>query len=102
MTAFIIRRLIQGIFVLLVVSVLIFSVMRLLPGDPLKLYVAQNQLEKITSDDMEKLKHEFGLDKSIPLQYINWIIGSVRGNLGKSILLQGKVSTLLANVACNV
>jgi len=96
MTAFIIRRLIQGIFVLLVVSVLIFSVMRLLPGDPLKLYVAQNQLEKITSDDMEKLKHEFGLDKSIPLQYINWIIGSVRGNLGKSIYYNEKVSTLLA------
>ena len=54
MTTFIIRRLIQGIFVLLVVTVLIFRVMRLMPGDPLKLYVAQNQLERITPQEMRE------------------------------------------------
>jgi peptide/nickel transport system permease protein len=95
MVAFIIRRLAQGIFVLLLVSVLIFSVMRLLPGDPLKLYVAQNQLEKITPQEMAKLKHEFGLDKSVSLQYIHWIRGAIRGDLGRSIFYSEKVSTLL-------
>ncbi len=95
MIAFIIRRLLQGIFVLMVVSILIFSVMRLLPGDPVKLYVAQNQLEKITPQQMEQLKHEFGLDKSIALQYVHWIGGAVRGNFGKSIFYNEKVSTLL-------
>ena len=95
MTAFVIRRLIQGMFVLLMVSVLIFAVMRLLPGDPLKLYVAQNQLEKITPQEMEKLRHEFGLDKSVPLQYVFWIRGAISGDLGRSIFYSEKVSTLL-------
>ena len=67
-----------------------------MPGDPLKLYVAQNQLERITPQEMRELRHEFGLDKSIPLQYINWIGGAFKGDLGKSIFYSEKVSTLLA------
>jgi peptide/nickel transport system permease protein len=96
MTTFIVRRLIQGLFVLLVVTILVFGLMRFLPGDPLKLYVAQNQLERITPEDMEKLRHEFGLDKSVPLQYLDWIGGVVKGDLGTSIFYREKVSRLLA------
>ena len=94
MTTFIIRRLIQGLIVLLVVTLLVFGVMRFLPGDPLMLYVAQNQLENISSEQMDKLKHEFGLDKSVPIQYVDWMKGVLKGDLGNSIFYHEKVSTL--------
>jgi peptide/nickel transport system permease protein len=96
MTAFIIRRLFQGLFVLLVVTMLIFGVMRFLPGDPLILYVSQNQIERISPEEMQKLKHQFGLDKPAPLQYVDWLKGVVKGDFGVSIFYGEKVSKLLA------
>src|SRR5512139_1604886 len=95
MTAYIIRRLIQGLIILIIVSMLIFVAMRFLPGDPLMLYIAQNQLETLSPKQMEALKHEFGLDKSVPAQYIDWISGVVKGNLGTSIFYHEKVATLI-------
>jgi peptide/nickel transport system permease protein len=96
MTTYIIRRLIQGIIVLIIVSIFIFSVMRLLPGDPLQLYIARSQMENISAQDLDILKHQFGLDVSPPMQYFNWIIGVLHGNLGRSIMLQQDVSQLMA------
>ena len=60
------------------------------------LYVAQNQLEKISSEQMDKLKHEFGLDKPAPIQYVDWMKGVLKGDLGTSIFYGEKVSRLLA------
>jgi peptide/nickel transport system permease protein len=96
MTTYIIRRLLMGLVVLVLVSIFIFLVMRLLPGDPLMLYVAQAQIENISPEDMAILKHKFGLDKSLPLQYIDWVGGVARGDLGESIMLGESVSTLMA------
>jgi peptide/nickel transport system permease protein len=48
MVGYIVRRLLQGILVLILVTIFIFLVMRLLPGDPLVLYVAQSQIENIS------------------------------------------------------
>jgi peptide/nickel transport system permease protein len=96
MTVYIIRRLIQGLLVLILVSMFIFIVMRLLPGDPLMLYVAQNQLENISPQDLAVLRHQFGLDQSLPQQYISWINGVVHGDLGTSISLRAHVSELVA------
>jgi peptide/nickel transport system permease protein len=96
MTTYIIRRLAQGLLVLILVSMFIFSVMRLLPGDPLMLYVAQNQLENISSQDLAVLRHNFGLDKPLPLQYVDWINGVLHGNFGYSISRRANVNTLVA------
>jgi peptide/nickel transport system permease protein len=71
--------------------------MRLLPGDPLMLYVAQAQIENISPEGMAELRHKFGLDKSLPLQYVDWVSGVVQGDLGESILLGESVSTLIAD-----
>jgi peptide/nickel transport system permease protein len=97
MTAYIIRRLLQGVLVLIIVSLFIFLVMRLLPGDPLMLYVAQSQIESISPEDLQVLRHQFDLDSPLPLQYIHWIGGIFRGNLGYSILISEDVSTLMAD-----
>ena len=96
MTTYIVRRLIQGILILVVVTILVFGAMRFLPGDPLMLYIAQTQLETVSPEQMKALKHQFGLDKSIPAQYFDWISGVLKGDFGTSIFYSEKVSKLLA------
>ena len=60
--------------------------MRLLPGDPILLFVSQDEYTRTTSqEDIDALRAKFGLDKSLPVQYINWISGVVRGDFGESI-----------------
>jgi peptide/nickel transport system permease protein len=96
MISYIIRRFLLGILVLVLVTVFIFLVMRLLPGDPLILFVAQSQVENISPEDMNRLREQYGLNDSLPIQYVKWIGGIFRGDLGYSIFLQENVSTLVA------
>lgn len=96
MTTYIIRRLIQAMIVLVIVTSLIFLVMRLLPADPLMLYIAENELTGFTPEQMEALIHEWGLDKPLPVQYYEWISGVVTGDLGESIIFKAKVSDIIA------
>jgi len=96
MTTYIIRRLLQALFVLILVTLIIFFVMRLLPGDPIIIYVAQTaELEAMPPEMLDKLRHEFGLDKPIMIQYLNWVTGIFRGDFGTSIFYREKVSTLM-------
>jgi peptide/nickel transport system permease protein len=96
MTTYIIRRLLQAFIVLILVTLLVFFVMRLLPGDPLIIYVAQTaQLEAMPPEMIDQLRHQFGLDKPIMVQYVNWIANIFRGDFGRSIFYQVKVSTLM-------
>jgi len=96
MTAYIIRRLLLAIFCLFMVTVIVFFAMRLLPGDPIIIYIGQSQqLSTLTEEGMEKLRHEFGLDKPIMVQYANWVSGVVRFDFGRSIFYHMPVGTLL-------
>jgi peptide/nickel transport system permease protein len=97
-TAYITRRLILGVLVLFLVTILVFLVMRLLPGDPLTLFISQSQMSsgQLTVEQMNELRHEFGLDKTLVMQYIDWIKGIFQGNLGKSIFYATEVKTLIA------
>ncbi|MCK4274094.1 MAG: ABC transporter permease [Dehalococcoidales bacterium] len=96
MTTYIIRRLIQALFVLIIVTLIVFFVMRLLPGDPIIIYVAQTaQLEAMPPEMIDKLRAQFGLDKPIIVQYANWMAGISRGDFGESIFYHEKVSKLM-------
>lgn len=75
---------------------IVFLLMRLLPSDPLSLFIVQSQLEDSTPEQINALRAQFGLDKSLPMQYINWIGGMIHGDFGKSLSYNQKVSTLLA------
>jgi len=95
-TTYIIRRLFHAVIVLFLVTIIVFLVMRLLPGDPLIIYVAQTaELEAMPPEMLDELRHEFGLDKPIMVQYVNWILGICRGDFGTSIFYREKVSKLL-------
>ena len=96
MVAYIIRRLLIGAIVLILVTFLVFTAMRLLPGDPLLLFIAQNQTQSLTPEQVTELRHEYGLDKSLPVQYIDWMGGVLQGDLGKSILQGQDVKYLIS------
>lgn len=95
MTAYIIRRLIYALIVLVLISVLVFLLMRLLPGDPLMLYVSRTGLEEISKEKYQELVVEFGLDKSWPRQYFDWASNLLHGDFGTSLFYNDKVSTLI-------
>ena len=59
--------------------------MRLLPADPILIYISQNEMGAATLEEITALRQEFGLDKPLVLQYADWISGVVRGDLGRSI-----------------
>lgn len=96
MSGYIVRRLIQAVFVLILVSLIVFLIMRILPGDPLTVYITQQDIGLLTPEQMAKLRHEFGLDKSLAMQYVDWISGLFRGDLGTSIHYGEPVIKLMA------
>jgi peptide/nickel transport system permease protein len=96
MTVYIVRRLLMALFCLFMVTLVIFFAMRLLPGDPIIIYIGQSaQAGGMSEEALAKLRHEFGLDKPIMIQYINWVSGVVRFNFGNSIFYHQPVGRLL-------
>ncbi len=95
MGTYIIRRLLQGLIILVLATILVFLLMRLMPGDPLLMYLSTQDMGTLTADQMNELRHQFGLDKPIPAQYGSWIAGVVRGDLGKSIYYRMEVVSLV-------
>jgi peptide/nickel transport system permease protein len=85
MTAFIIRRSIQTLVILILVTMIVFLAVRLLPGDPIVMLVSQSQIKDYTAEQIATLRHTYGLDKPIPVQYVDWVNGLFHGDFGKSI-----------------
>ena len=86
MTTYIYRRLIQAFIVIILTTMILFLITRLMPGDPILLYISQDEYTRITSlEEIQALKHQFGLDAPLMVQYARWIGGVLHGDLGKSI-----------------
>jgi peptide/nickel transport system permease protein len=69
----------------------VFLAMRLLPGDPVMMYMSSQSVQEVTEEQLELIKHQFGLDKALPQQYLDWLGGIFRGDLGTSILNKSPV-----------
>jgi peptide/nickel transport system permease protein len=91
----IIRRLFQGLIVLILLSFLVFILMRLMPGDPILLYMSRSQQGMATAEQIQALRHEYGLDKPLIVQYFNWAGNALRGNLGVSIVKHETVANMI-------
>jgi peptide/nickel transport system permease protein len=65
---------------------LVFFAMRLLPGDPIRMLLSQNQQSEITPEQIDFMRHQYGLDKPMIVQYFNWLGSILQGDLGRSIL----------------
>ncbi len=91
MTAFIARRLLQMIPVLILVLALVFVIFRLVPGDPAQLILGANP----DPDSLAALRHKFGLDQPLPVQFLKWLGDAVRGDLGSSRINDQSVVSLI-------
>jgi peptide/nickel transport system permease protein len=95
--AYIVRRLLTALVVLLIITAVVFIVMHLLPGDPILLYLSQDTVTAFTAEEIVAARHEFGLDKPVIVQYLNWLSGVLRGDLGESIFRSTKVTEEIGN-----
>ena len=96
MTAYIIRRVIQAAVVIIILSLIVFFIMRLLPGDPLVIFMGRSAGQGgITQEILEALRVQYGLDKPLMVQYFNWVGGIFQGDLGESITYHIEVGKLL-------
>ncbi len=94
MKAYILRRLLQTVFVIIIVTLIVFFMMHLMPGDPILMYISQDEYAEasVTPEQIEALRHKFGLDRPIMVQYLDWMSGVIRGDLGVSILQETTVA----------
>jgi peptide/nickel transport system permease protein len=98
MYAYIVRRILLALLVIILVTLMVFFVMRLLPGDPVMLFLSSSSdLDSMTPEQVQKVRHQYGLDKPLMVQYVSWLGSALRGDLGVSISMQTKVTKLLAD-----
>jgi peptide/nickel transport system permease protein len=75
------KRLVVALPSLLIASVIVFSLVRLIPGDVVTLMLEENQYAK----DLEEMRRKLGLDRPIYVQYLDWMARALRGDLGQSL-----------------
>jgi peptide/nickel transport system permease protein len=92
-TTYIIRRLIQMVTVILILSYFCFYVMTLMPGDPVELMIQSNP--KITSEDVARLRELYGLDQPAYKRYLTWAGSIAQGDLGYSRTYRIPVTELI-------
>lgn len=91
MIVFVLRRLTSVIPILLIVGLIVFSMLRLAPGDPASAIVGDNG----TAENIARVRAELGLDQSLPVQFVKWGANVVQGDLGTSYFMSRPVTQLL-------
>ena len=91
MIAFIIRRLLQTVIVLFMVSLIVFSILQVLPGDPARTLLGP----EASPEQVEQIREELGLNRSLPVQYFTWVGNAIQGDLGKSIAFREDVTGII-------
>ncbi len=93
MRAYIIRRLMQTVIVIFLLSFITFYLMNLMPGDPIDIMIMSNP--KMTPADADRLKALYGFDKPIYVRYWKWLTTTLSGDLGYSRTYRVPVSQIL-------
>src|SRR6266536_1559020 len=91
MLTFLGNRLLQLIPTLFFVSVIIFSLQQLLPGDPALVMAGEERDPEV----IEQIRRQYRLDRPVPVQYVYWVKGVLSGDLGESMRNKVKVRDLV-------
>lgn len=84
MRTYVLRRLAYAIPTLIGISVIVFAISRLAPGDPVSLYTFG--IQDLTAEDLQRIREAHGLHLPLPLQYTTWALDAVRLDFGQSII----------------
>ncbi len=96
MLSYIIRRLGIGALTLLLITFIVFGLIRNMPGSPLTMDLAMIDPSKtISEEDYERMKKAYGLDKPWPQAYVQWVGNVVRGDMGRSFTRKRPVTGLV-------
>jgi peptide/nickel transport system permease protein len=91
MLSFAVRRLLYAVPTLLLVTIMVFALVRVLPGDPALLMLG----EEATPELVDILNRDLGLDRPLPQQYLSWIGNALRGDLGVSLRNNESITKLV-------
>ena len=97
MFRYIVKRIIGVIPTLILVVTFVFLFVRMIPGDPARLVAG----EQATQEDVEIIREELGLNESLPTQYVNYVTGLFKGDLGTSLRTKRPVLTEVSNRYAN-
>ncbi|HEU4963592.1 MAG TPA: ABC transporter permease, partial [Bacilli bacterium] len=89
---FVLRRLLLAIPVVLLVTIMVFSLLHMLPGDPATVILGQ----EATPEAIAAMRDQLGLNKPIVVQYFDWLGGVLTGDLGNSLVDRTPVADLIA------
>lgn len=84
MRRFIIRRLLQSLGLLFIISILSFALIQITPGGAIYAIIGNNPKIAKHPEEIKQIEHEYGLDQPIPVQYISWLGKAVTGDFGTS------------------
>lgn len=87
----IVRRLLLSIPVVILVTIMVFSLLHMLPGDPATVILG----DEASPEAVAALREELGLNKPIVVQYLDWVTGVLQGDLGRSLVDRTPVSELI-------
>jgi peptide/nickel transport system permease protein len=96
MVHYFIRRGISAAIVLIGVSILTFSMMHMLPGDPVEYMFARTLGEGPPPEQVEEMRRQLGFDQPFLIQYVNYVVDAVRGDLGTSLYHRRPVTEIIA------
>lgn len=82
MSRYLVNRLLITIPILILVTIIVFAVMQLLPGDPARMVLGQ----EASPQALEAMRVRLGLDRPVHVQYLSWLGGVLRGDLGRSLV----------------
>lgn len=91
MWAYIIRRILQSLFILLIITGVVFTLTRL-SSDPMAQYAT---VQRMSEADRQRIREKLGLDQPLPIQYVRWLGLALQGDLGKSLFSKAPVSELI-------
>jgi len=99
MLKYILRRFLHLIPVMIVISIAIFGIMELMPGDAVQAYLGVGS--GVSVEQQQQIKEQLGLDGNVVERYINWLGRTLRGDFGRSILQRAPVADIIGESVWN-
>jgi ABC-type dipeptide/oligopeptide/nickel transport system permease component len=95
MSFYLVRRILVSVPTVIGITILIFLVMRVLPGDPVSVVFGQESFNSLSAADQARFRADLGLDQPLHVQYLEWMAAVARGDFGRSFWRNDTVRDLL-------
>jgi peptide/nickel transport system permease protein len=89
---FVVRKIAQGVLMVIVVSAIAFALLSSAGGDALS---TMRDNPQVSAETVERLRTTYGLDQPVTTRYFNWLSGSLRGDMGESLAYKTPASTII-------